>query len=109
MNINKLILDTLKPLNIATAFVKYTGNATTYITFVEYLQQGEEYSEDDEETTGHYIQLNVFSKSNYYNIVEQVKDLLGNVGFKRINEYDLFESDTGYYNHIIRFFYAQNN
>mgnify|MGYP007062995591 CR=1 len=37
MNINKLIIDTLKPLNIPTVFIKYTGSATTYITFVEYL------------------------------------------------------------------------
>lgn len=108
MNINKLIIDTLKPLNIPTAFVKYTGSATTYITFVEYLQQGQDFSEDDEEMTGHYVQLNVFSKGNYNIIVEQIKELLSAEGFKRLNEYDLYESDTGYYNHVIRFFYLED-
>ncbi|MCT4543488.1 MAG: hypothetical protein N4A63_08100 [Vallitalea sp.] len=105
---NKLIIDTLKPLNVPVSLLKYSGKSNTYITFQEYAQIGDSFSEDIEEITGHYIQLNVFSKIDYSSLVEQVKELLGNVGFKRKNEFDLFESDTGYFNHVIRFFYAEN-
>lgn len=107
MNLNKLIIDTLKPLNIPVSFQIYAGTATTYITFIEYLQQGEFFSEDDEELTGHYVQVDVWSKSDYTSIVKQVKELLENVGFKRTNEVDLYESDTKFFHKGIRFFYLE--
>lgn len=107
MNINKLIIDTLKPLNVPVSLLKYSGNNTTYIVFQEYLQQGEGFSEDDEELIGHYIQLNLFSKGDNTNLVKQIKELLKNVGFKRLNEYDFYESETSYYDHVFRFFYLE--
>ena len=107
MNINKLIIDTLKPLKVPVCFHKYTGKETTYIIFHEYFQKGEKYSEDNEEMTGHYLQINVFSKANYNNIVEEVKTLLSNIGFTRQTEYELYENDTEFYNKIIRFYYEE--
>lgn len=107
MSISQLILDTLKPLNVPVAFLKYKGKENTYIIFQEYLQQGEGFSEDMEEITGHYIQLNIFSKGNYNSLVKKVKELLGNAGFKRLNENDLYENDTELRNHIIRFYYSE--
>lgn len=107
MNINKLIIDTLKPLNIPVSLLKYSGTATTYIVFQEYLQQSEGFSEDDEELTGHYIQLNLFTKGDNTSLVKQIKDSLKVVGLKRTGEYDIYESETGYYNHIFRFFYLE--
>ncbi|WP_432408638.1 hypothetical protein [Wukongibacter sp. M2B1] len=106
--INKLIKDTLKPLGIPVDFHKRKEKATTYITFFEYLQQGESFSDDDEETTGHYIQVDVWSKVNYNSIVTQVKELLGNVGFRRKSEYDLYEEETSVYHKVLRFFYVEN-
>jgi hypothetical protein len=105
--INKLVMDTLKPSNIPVSILKYSGSATTYITFVEYLQQSEGFSEDDEELIGHYIQLSLYTKVDNTVLAKEIKDLLKAVGFKRQNEYDLYESDTGYYNHVFRFFYLE--
>jgi hypothetical protein len=105
--INKLIIDSLKPLNIPVSLLKYTGSSDEYIVFQEYLQQSEGFSEDDEELTGHYIQLNLFTKGDNTSLVQQTKELLNNSGFKRQNEYDLFDNETGFYNHVFRYFYLE--
>lgn len=107
--INKLIIDSLKPLGFPVAFQKYSGNESTYITFFEYLQKGEAFSENEEEGTGHYIQVDVWSKEDYMNLVKAVKEKLINAGFKRKDEHDLYESDTGIYHKCIRFFYLEQN
>lgn len=108
MDINKLIINTLKPINVPVNFEFYKGDETTYITFSEYLQQGEVFSDDEENATGHYIQVNVFSKKNYSKIVDQVKKLLIEQGFIRKTEHGLYETDTQIYHRVIRFFYMEN-
>lgn len=105
--INKLIIDTLKPLNIPVSFQKYTGKVETYITFHEYLSSGEEYEDDEESFTGHYVQVDLWSKSDYTNIVETIKELLIKVGFKRLNEIDLYEEDTKIYHKGLKFYYLE--
>ena len=67
--INKLIIDVLKPLNIPVSFQRYTGKADTYITFHEYFTNGEDYEDDEESLTAHYIQVDVWSKKDYTNKV----------------------------------------
>lgn len=109
MSINKLIIDTLQPLGAPVEFETYEGEADPYITFFEYLQQGESFCDDEESATGHYIQIDVWSKGNYINIVEQIKKLLKQVGFKRKYETELYESDTKIYHKVIRFFYFVEN
>jgi hypothetical protein len=102
-----MIVDTLKPINIPVSFQKYTGKAKTYITFHEYFTSGEEYEDDLEFYTGHYIQIDIWSKDDYTDIVKEVIDRLKNIGFKRLNEADLYESDTGIYHKSLRFFYLE--
>lgn len=109
MNISSLIINTLKPLKIPVKLLKYTGKETTYIVFQEYLQQGEGFSEDDVEITGHYILLNLFSKTDYTDLVVQTKSLLEDAGFKRTAEYELYENDTGYYNKILKYYFEEVN
>lgn len=107
--INKLILDALKPLNIPTAFQKYSGKAETYITFHEYLASGEEYEDDEETLTAHYIQIDLWSKSDYTDLALKVKKLLIDAGFKRLNEIDLYEEDTKIYHKGLKFYYLEES
>lgn len=109
MIINKLVIDTLKPLNIPVSFQRYNGTATTYITFFEYLQQGESYADNEEKLTGHYIQVDIWSKNDYSSIVDSVKTNMKNAGFRRTTETEIYENDTQIYHKSLRFFYAQNN
>lgn len=106
---NKLILDTLKDINIPITFQVYNGNETTYGTFFTYLEQGEKYADDNEVLTGYYVQLDIFSKTNYEPIVINVKDRMLNAGFRRTYETELYEDDTKYFHKVLRFSYAKNN
>jgi hypothetical protein len=105
--INKIIIDSLKPLNIPVCFQRYSGKAEAYITFHEYFSCGEEYEDDEESLTAHYMQIDVWSKSDYMNIVSQVEEHLINAGFKRLNEIDLYEEDTKIYHKGLKFYYLE--
>lgn len=88
-------------------FQKYTGKAHTYITFHEYIESGEGFEDDIEVFTGHYVQVDVWSKGDYTDLVKAIKKLLIAVGFKRLDEADLYEEDTGLYHKGMRFFYLE--
>ena len=105
--INKKILTALSSLSVPISFQKYEGTSDTYITFHEYLQEGEEFDDDEETLTAHLIQVDIWSKTDYTGLSSQVKYLLGAAGLKRITEEDLYEPDTKIYHKGIRFFYLQ--
>ena len=109
MNMNKVILEALKPIGIPVSFQIYSGEKESYITFFIYNEKGEMFAEDEEAITGVYIQVDVWTKGDYTDIVKRVKELLKLEGFQRSSEIDLYEDDTGIYHKGIRFFYAQNN
>ena len=105
--IHKLIMDTLKPLNIPVSFQKYSEKAETYITFHEYMTSGEGYEEDEEMLTGHYVQVDVWTKSDYTELVGKIRSAVLSAGFKRLNEIDLYEEDTKIYHKAMRFYYLE--
>lgn len=46
-------------------FQRYSGKSETYITFHEYFAGGEDYEDDDESLTSHYVQREVWSNRLY--------------------------------------------
>ena len=105
---NKLIIDTLKLLGIPVGFQKYSGSDAPFITFHEYIQSGEEFEDDQEMLTGHYIQVDVWSKTDYTELIDNLKSLLSSVGFKRQDEADFYEPDISLYHKGLRFFYLES-
>jgi len=105
--IDELIPNILASLNLPIKFQTYGGVATTYITFFTYLKQGESFSEDTEELSGNYIQVDIWSKERNVTLYEQVKTLIIEAQFKRTDEVELYESDTKIYHKGIRFFYSE--
>jgi hypothetical protein len=103
--INNLIIEALKPLNVPVSFQKYNGKENTYITFFNYLEQGEQYADNEEKATGYYIQIDLWSKNDYTELVDNIKDYMKAAGFIRTSAADLFESDTKIYHKAMRFFY----
>lgn len=103
--INSLIIEALKPLGIPVSFQKYNGKESTYITFFNYLEQGEQYADNEEKETGYYIQLDLWSKNDYTELAHNIKDYMKAAGFIRTSAADLFESDTKIYHKVMRFFY----
>lgn len=107
MNINSLVISTLAPTGVPVNFQSYTGNATTYITFFEYNQQGTLFGDDTEQRTQYSIQVDVWSKGNYTHVVEQVRALMIGSGFIRNSEGELYENDTKTFHKYFRFYFAK--
>jgi uncharacterized protein YihD (DUF1040 family) len=70
---------------------------------------GEEYEEDEESLTAHYVQVDVWSKSDYTDLVGKLKKLLTSAGFKRLNEIDLYEDDAKIYHKGLKFYYLEES
>lgn len=103
---NKLILDTLNPLGVPVAFQEYKGAASTYISFFIINEQSALHADDDEVKTGYSLQVDVWSKSDYTTLVDQVKQVMTVAGFRRSSAADLYEKDTGIYHKALRFNYT---
>lgn len=105
MNLNRLIMDTLKPLGVPVAFGNYNQTANTYIVFVEYNQASRMNADDDEIITKHFFQMDVFSTGNYLQLVKDVKRLMKEAGFGRMFESETFDTDMKMFRKILRFNY----
>lgn len=108
MNYRSLVKTTLAPLNIPAAFQIYTGTATTYCTFFRYNKQGLSWAEDAETTTGHYIQLDIWSKTDCTDLADQAEPLMIAAGFIRTGGQSLFESDTKIHHESLDFLYEED-
>ena len=91
---------------IPVCFLRYNGHETTYVTWMQY-DMDNSFSGDDE-LLGYveYYDFDVYSKGNYMNIIEEIKELLKAHGFvfqpSRCSA-DMFEDDTGYYHKTLCF------
>jgi hypothetical protein len=75
-----------------------------YVTFLEYFSGADLEAADEEITTVRLIQVNVWSKGNYANLVNNLRATLELVGFERINEYDAPYTDgDSHFNKVLRF------
>ncbi|WP_123053086.1 hypothetical protein [Clostridium sp. JN-1] len=102
--INNLVMKALKPLNVPVSFQKYSGKEHTYITFFSYLEKGEMYADNEEKVTGHYIQVDIWSKKDYTSLYKRVENAMKVAGFRKTSAADLFEKDTKIYHKAIRYF-----
>ncbi|MBB5356648.1 hypothetical protein HNR43_002660 [Anoxybacillus mongoliensis] len=106
MSLNKMIIDTLNPLGVPVAFQTYEGKEKTYITFFEYNQFSALNADDEEQQTSHFFQIDIWSKTDYTDLAQQVKERMIAAGFRRTSEVDLFEQETKTYHKAIRFSYV---
>lgn len=109
-NINNDILNTLQSnqtlVNLVNGRISFLNNISGQypaITFFVYNEQGELYADNQELLTGYYIQIDVWSKDNYTNIVYEVMKTMMQAGYRRTSSADLYESDTKIYHKAIRF------
>ena len=104
MSINKEVLSALKDIQVPVRFQTYTGNEETYITFFTYLDRPEQHADDVEATTGYYVQIDIWSKSDYTEIAKEVHQSMLTANFTKLNLYDLYEEDLKIYHKVMRFF-----
>lgn len=106
-NINKLIIDTLRPLGLDVRYRRYSGSNTTYITFFEINNSDDDYSENENETEVYSIQVDLWSKDDVTKLKKEVKKILKNK-FYDVTYADLYEADTGTYHIAFRcYFYEE--
>jgi len=99
---NKLIIDTLKVLGVPVTFQTYSGTATTYITFFNYLENIESYADNKETSLGSYIQVDIWSKGDYTTLVNSVLEALKQAEFQRTYVTEMYENDTKIFHKVIR-------
>lgn len=109
MNINPIIEAIFKDFSVPIAFLEYTGKETIYLTYYTWLEKPENFANDDNHAEIVYLTIDIFSKSNFKNILKQVKKLLKQNGFTWTdNGPETFEKETGYFYVPMNFFFAQN-
>lgn len=101
------VIKTLAPLKLTVAFQALpTGSQipNQYITFLEIHTNPALEAADKEFETKRLIQVNVWSRTNYYNLVEGVKKTMESVGYERTYEYDVpYNDGDSHFNKVLRF------
>lgn len=100
---NGLIMQTLQSTGVPVTFQTYEGTETTYITFFEFQQRSGLNADDMEQQTIHSVQVDVWSIGNYSDLVDQVRQLMMDAGFKRTYETEIYEKDTKIFHKVFRF------
>lgn len=100
---NKLIIDALTPIGVPVAYQDYTGGESSYIRFL-HLPQVDSSTDDDEQYTTRYVQVDYFTPGNPSNVAREILSRMKSAGFKKNFEHETYEQDTKVYHHISRFY-----
>lgn len=79
----------------------YKGDAPQYITYHLYGQTGTIYAESTEAETGTEFMISIWSKTDYTELLHDVKWALLNAHWRVTVEAEYFDSDSGYYRVIL--------
>jgi hypothetical protein len=97
---------TVDGVQISVSFMFYEGHGEPYITYMQ--QDANNSLSGDDKLIGYvdYYDFDVYSRGNFLNIIESLKNLLENNGFvwqPSRSSQDFFETDTGYYHKTLNF------
>lgn len=88
-----------------SSFLRYDGELTTYVTFIEFGKYGSLYA-DDQEVQSKVLtyDFDIYSKGNYLNIIDAIENILDSTDFIFDSESaDFYETDTGYYHKTLTY------
>lgn len=106
-DIVSFISSTLSNVGVPVSFQAYPIGATPpfqYVTFLEYTSNPGLEAADKEIETERLIQVNVWSKGNYHQLVEDIRKKLEDAGFQRTSEFDAPYTDgDSHFNKVMRF------
>ena len=97
---------TVDGVQIPVSFMFYEGHGEPYVVYMG--QDMNNSLSGDDELIGYvdYYDFDVYSRGNYLNIIESLKDVLESNGFvwqPSRSSQDFFETDTGYYHKTLNF------
>ena len=91
---------------IPVNFLRYDGKAETYVTYQQIDTDNVLSADDELENYVVFYDFDVYSKYNYIAVVNAIKSLLKNNGWRwqpSRSSGDLLEDDTGYYHITLNF------
>lgn len=99
-------------VDIPVKFLRYNGTATTYVTYMQ-AHANDSLSADDQLLNWmEYYDFDVYSKGDYTDVLEAIKQMLEENGFRwrpSWSSSDMFEDDTGYYHKTLNFAIERSN
>lgn len=100
------VYNILKDLGVP---VKWNIRPPTFpsITYFFYNEYGQEFGDGEEIGTNYSLQVDIWSKSDYSELVEQVKKALKENEFYRISTNEFYEDDVKVYHKVLRFIYLK--
>ncbi|GMO34272.1 MAG: hypothetical protein Pg6B_04660 [Candidatus Azobacteroides pseudotrichonymphae] len=110
MNINPKIEQIFKDFEvdgkqIPIFFMNYSGKSDIYLTYYTWIEKPLAFSDDEYQEEISHITIDVWSKTNYKQIAEAVKQKLKNNNFMWTNNGpESYESDTKYYHLPMNFY-----
>ena len=109
MDMQKYVLDTLKDIGVPVSFVARGESHLPLIVFNVTQERGDMFWDDEEKVIRWEVQINIFAKSNFIDIKNQVKNRMLKAGFIR-NEISatIYLEDVEIYNQPMAFdFYEE--
>ena len=103
MSVSKEVINTLKNIGVPVSFQTTKTDKFPYVTFFTYLDTGRLHSDDKETITGYFVQVDVWSKADYTNLVKDIHESMLTANFIKQQYHDLYEPDTGVYHKVMRF------
>lgn len=104
MSINNEVLRALKDIGIPVSFQTSKNEKYPYLTFFTYLDTTIQHADDEEIITGYFIQIDIWSKTDYIKIAKEVHQSMLTANFIKQRFHDLYEEDTKVYHKVMRFF-----
>lgn len=109
---NELIEQIFNNFIVPVSFLRYDGNATAFVTYQQIDIDNMLCGDDTLLAYVDYYDFDIYSKGNFFPIVEGVKTILTDNGFTWIpsrDSRDLYEDDTGYYHKTLCFAIERSN
>ncbi len=107
MTVNERIVAALGSLEVPVAFQTYSGNEPTYITFFTYMDQPEQFADDEETVLGVYVQVDIWSPGDTTELALQVHTALRAEGFRRKSTAELYEDELQIHHKVSRYLFEQ--
>ena len=95
---------------IPVSFMFYEGHGEPYVIYMQQDADGSLSADDELQGYVDYYDFDVYSKGNYFAIIESLKAILKANGFiwqPSRSSMDMYETDTGYYHKTLNFAYLK--
>jgi len=84
-------------------FLHATNPVPPYVEYQMYDENGEDWAENKEIATDYFVQVDIFSKTDYTALEDKIREKMLAAGFVRGMAADLYEPDTGLCHKAMRF------